>query len=309
MDNYTAFAETCIGANHVRRGIVCQDASIAVNDESYALAAVADGHGSPQYLRTDKGARLCVKSARECVDEFLKGLDNAAERLSSEKERRLIFSQFWRSIVSRWHDYAEADYRENPFTEEELDRVPADKSYYREKYANGDYLRAYGTTLILIAVTEEFAFGMQIGDGKCVAVGPDAEAWEPIPGDSRCYDCVTTSMSQDDAVLSGRFCYFAKEEIPPAIFIGSDGIDDSYGNDELLHSFYRGLALTFAQSGLDEGVRQLSEFLPGMTRKGSGDDVSAAGIICQSRLEQAEKSLLCAVEKGKNESLDDHSNA
>lgn len=302
MEKYSAFAETCIGASHLRRSIVCQDASIAVNKDNYSFAAVADGHGSPQYLRTDRGAQLCVKSAAECVEEFLRSLENAAEKLSSEKERRLIFSQLWRSIVSRWHEYAEADFRDNPFTGEELDRIPQDKCFYREKYIGGDYLRAYGTTLIMAVVTDEFAFGIQIGDGKCVAVGADAEVWEPIPADSRCYDCITTSMSQDDAVLSGRFCWFEKEKIPPAIFLGSDGIDDSYGDDELLYAFYRGLALTFAQSGLEEGVRQLSEFLPGMTKKGSGDDVSCAGIICLERLEKLEKALLDEVDKTKNDS-------
>lgn len=300
MENYSAFAKTFIGTNHIKRSIECQDFSIAVNNENYAFAAVADGHGSSQYLRTAKGAQLCIQSAAECIDEFLDKLENGSEKLSSKKERNLIFSQLWRSIVSKWHEYTEQDYNQNPFTEEELGNIPADKNNYLEKYLSGDYLRAYGTTLILTAVTDDFAFCMQIGDGKCVAIGDNAETWEPVPHDSRCYDYVTTSMSQDDAVLSGRFCYFERDKIPPALFVGSDGVDDSYGNDELLYAFYRGLALTFAQSGLDEGLNQLSEFLPEMTRKGSGDDISCAGIIWQKKLSEQSEILLKAVEDRKS---------
>ena len=296
MEKYAAFARTCIGASHLKRNIVCQDASLAVNGEKYVIAAVADGHGSPWYLRTDKGAQLSVKSAEECIKEFLDNLENAEERLGNEKERFVLFSQLWRSIVARWHEYAKADFMENPFTEEELDSIPEDRNYYREKYLSGDYLNAYGSTLITAAATESFAFCMQIGDGKCVAVGADGAAWEPVPWDSRCYDCVTTSICQEDAVLSGRFCYFDRESIPPAIFIGSDGVDDSYCSDEILYAFYQGLALTFAQSGVEESVRQLEAFLPEMSRRGSGDDMSAAGIINPAGLKAAEEKLLSIVE-------------
>lgn len=297
MKTYSSFAKTCIGANHVRRGIVCQDSSIAVNKENYSLAAVADGHGSPQYLRTDKGSQLCIKSAVECVDEFMNELESITEHLACENERETILLQLWRSIVSRWHSYTEEDSVKNPFSEEEFAVIPESKQYYKERYKGGDYIKAYGTTLILIVITENFAFGLQIGDGKCVALDDNAYAWEPIPADSRCYDCVTTSMSQDDAILSGRFCYFDKKNIPPAIFLGSDGIDDSYGNDEMLYAFYRGLALTFAQYGIDEGTSQLEKFLTDMTRKGSGDDVSCVGIINLERLNIASEAYLAAVEK------------
>lgn len=264
------------------------------------MAAVADGHGSPWYLRTDIGSQLCVQSAAECIDEFLCNLDNAEEILSSDKERSIVFSQLWRSIVSHWHEATESHFLENPFSEDEFSRIPEKKSYYLERYKNGDYLSAYGTTLILAVVTEKFAFIMQIGDGKCVVIGDDAEAWTPVPDDARCYDGVTTSMCQDDAVLSMRYCYFGHEEIPPAIFLGSDGIDDSYGNDELLCTFYRGLALTMVQSGSEEGKRQLAEFLPKMTEKGSGDDVSCAGIINLHKLCIAEKAILDKVMLVKN---------
>jgi hypothetical protein len=98
-------------------------------------------------------------------------------------------------------------------------------------------------------------------------------------------------MCQDDAVLSYRYHYFPKDEIPAAIFLGTDGIENSYWSKEQLYGFYRGLALTFSECGLDEGVRQLSAFLPEMTRRGSGDDVSVSGIIDNERLKAIEDML------------------
>lgn len=296
MKNYSAFAHSCIGESHIRRDMICQDSSLAENHGSYAFAAAADGHGSLQYLRTEKGSRFAVECAHECVNEFLESLEDAEEVLCDERQRGQLFDQLWRSIVSRWHDRAEKDFTENPFTEEELAKIPPRYAYYRDRYLSGDYIGAYGTTLAFAAVTEKFAFGAQIGDGKCVAVDSSGEAGEPIPDDPRCYANVTTSMCQDDAVLSARYFYYGADELPSAIFLGTDGIENSYAGREQLHAFYRGLALTFAENGLEEGVRQLEEFLPEMTRKGSGDDVSCAGIICLDELKKSSELLRAGVE-------------
>ena len=112
----------------------------------------------------------------------------------------------------------------------------------------------------------------------------DSNVFAPIPDDPRCYDNVTTSMCQDDAALSARFFYLPKGLMPAAIFLCTDGVENSYWNEEQLFGFFRGLALTIVENGLEESVRQLAEFLPAMTKKGSGDDVSCAGIVDIRRL-------------------------
>ena len=156
---------------------------------------------------------------------------------------------------------------------------------------SGRYIEAYGTTLAFAVVTENFALCMQIGDGSCVVLDENGEASEPVPEDPRCYDNVTTSMCQDDAALSYRYAYFPKDRIPPAIFLGTDGIENSYWSDEQLFGFYRGLALTFCECGIKDGVEQLKAFLPEMTRRGSGDDVSCSGVIDIERLKAIEDKL------------------
>jgi hypothetical protein len=295
MNKYSSFAQTSDGANHIRNNIVCQDYSMAINNDNYVFAAVADGHGSPHYLRTERGSKFAVECAFDCVSEFLESLREAEEIMEDEKQRDRLLDQLWRSIVSRWHSRTEADYQQEPFTPEELDRIPEQFGFYREKYMDGDFISAYGTTLAFIVTTDEFSFCGQIGDGKCVVIDSTGIASDPVPDDPRCFDNITTSLCQEDAVLSARFVYFPKDCIPPAIFIGTDGVQNSYWNIEQLHGFYRGLALTFAEYGMTEGEQQLADFLPEMTRKGSGDDVSVAGVVDLEALKAADSALKNAV--------------
>ncbi|MCR5602023.1 MAG: protein phosphatase 2C domain-containing protein [Ruminococcus sp.] len=285
MERYTSFAQTSIGASHISRGLICQDSSACVDREKYSFAAAADGHGSPCYLRTDRGSRFAVECAAECVSEFMEGLAEAEELLQDERQREELLNQLWRSIIARWHDVTEQDYLNDPFTEEELDRIPEDVfPGYRERYEEGEYIGAYGTTLVFAVVTDSYAFGAQIGDGKCVVIDCDSNIEAPIPDDPRCYENITTSMCQDDAALSARFFYLPKGMLPAAVFLCTDGVENSYWNEDQLFGFFRGLALTIVENGIEESVHQLSEFLPSMTKKGSGDDVSCAGIVHVRRL-------------------------
>ena len=295
MNKFSAFAQTSIGANHIHKHICCQDSAMAINNDDFVFAAVADGHGSPHYLRTERGSKFAVECAFDCVSEFLECLKDAGEIMDDPKQRDNLLDQLWRSIVSRWHSRTEADYKENPFTPEEYDKIPDEYGYYRDIYMSGDFISAYGTTLSFIAATEDFAFCGQIGDGKCVTIECSGIASDPVPDDPRCFDNITTSLCQEDAVLSARFVYFPKDCLPPAMFIGTDGVQNSYWNIEQLHGFYRGLALTFAEYGMTEGEQQLAEFLPEMTRKGSGDDVSVAGIIDLEALKASAETLKSVV--------------
>ena len=288
MENYSSFAYSCQGENHIKKGLECQDSSINISNSRYSFAAAADGHGSRCYFRSDRGSEFAVDSALKCVSKFLENLDEVEADIENETEREQLFTQLWRGIVADWHNTVEKDYHFEPFTEEELDGIPEQFAHYRERYNSGKHIDAYATTLAFAVVTDKFGFCMQIGDGSCIVLDNDGSAYEPVPEDPRCHDNVTTSLCQDDAAYAYRAVYFPKEYIPAVIFLGTDGVENSYCSKELLAGFYRGLALTFCEYGMDEGVRQLRSFLPEMTRKGSGDDVTCAGIIDMSRLKNME---------------------
>ena len=53
-----AFSEQ--GYNHIKSGKVCQDCSGHYADSSMAIIVVADGHGSDNYPRTDRGPKFAV---------------------------------------------------------------------------------------------------------------------------------------------------------------------------------------------------------------------------------------------------------
>jgi hypothetical protein len=61
--------------------------------------------------------------------------------------------------------------------------------------------------------------------------------------------------------------------------MGTDGIDDSYANTEEMYVLYRSILAIFAEHGRETGETEIQAFLPGLSRKGSGDDVSIAGIV------------------------------
>jgi hypothetical protein len=56
-----------------------------------------------------------------------------------------------------------------------------------------------------------------------------------------------------------------------------------YENKKHLANLYSTIAHNFAEEGFAKGEKQLEEFLPVLTEKGSGDDVSIAGIIKTGR--------------------------
>ena len=137
--------------------------------------------------------------------------------------------------------------------------------------------KAYGTTLICVCRTAEYWFGLQIGDGRCVCISDDDRVSEPIPWDDECEGKITTSLCDSDALE--KFRYYLGKEIPAAVFMGTDGIDDSYSNSDELYVLYRAVLAIFAEYGEERGKAELEEFLPSFSKKGSGDDVSVAGII------------------------------
>jgi hypothetical protein len=132
-------------------------------------------------------------------------------------------------------------------------------------------------------VTEEFSFGMQIGDGKCVVIDGNGTFAEPIPWDENCQMNVTTSICDSDAAEEFRFA--VSKNKPTAVFCGSDGIDDSYASTEELYALYRSVLKIFSEHGKEVGESEIKEYLPILTKRGSGDDVSIALIIDYQRLE------------------------
>lgn len=266
-----AFSEQ--GYNHIKADKVCQDSSGHYADDLMAIVVVADGHGSDNYPRTDRGSSFAVDATITAIREFVNTVEESAIDISVNSDS--YFEQLAKNILANWYAAVDADYKKYPFSEEELSKV-SDK--YKKRYLSGERKeKAYGTTLIAACQTKNYWFGMQIGDGKCVCISQDGSMSEPIPWDDDCQANITTSICDSDAIDEFRYCFL--KEPPIATLMGTDGIDDSYATSEEMYVLYRSILAIFAEHGRKKGESEIQEFLPGLSRKGSGDDVSIAGIV------------------------------
>lgn len=274
---YYVFSAVETGNNHKKVGKVCEDYADKYQDADISMCVVADGHGSDNYPRTCHGSKFAAQAACECLREFCR--DVSKEDLFG-KQQEEVFRQLEISILNTWYGYVDEHLKKHPIQADELLKV-SDK--YKEAYMAGRKLeKAYGTTLIVFAVTKNYSLGIQIGDGTCVVLDENGDFSVPIPEDPNCQLNVTTSICDSDAI--NEFRYFISEKAPVAVFCGSDGVEDSYSSIDEVYALYRSIASIFAEHGPEVGSKEVSEYLPILTRKGSGDDVSVSGIIDMRRI-------------------------
>lgn len=259
------------GASHIKKNKECQDASKSYYDEEMAIAVVCDGHGGNDYIRSAVGSSIAASIAERNIKDFVKSVDK--DELKRHTEQLIV--KLEGSIIGNWNEEIYQHYDQNPFTDEEIAILSskAQKKYLQEKRIES----AYGTTLIAVVVTPYYWFGIHIGDGKCVAISPDGRFLQPIPWDDKCFLNATTSICDTRALENFR--YFFSEKLPVAVFVGSDGVDDCFKNDQQLNNLYKTVLYSFTTSEFDAALSDLRDYLPRLSAKGSGDDVSVAAVL------------------------------
>lgn len=253
-DMMRTFSVTQTGASHTAVNRPCQDYSLSVFCPDYAIAIVADGHGGDAYFRSDRGSRFAAESARDVLAQFLSATKNMTALPEGGWQRQLASA-----IISEWQQRISKDYQQEPFD------------------TSTRWQKAYGTTLIAAVRTERLFMGMQIGDGRCVAIDAQGAATQPIPWDNRCFLNRTTSLCDADALNEFRFC-LKKRKLPCSIFVGTDGVEDCFAGIQGLYEFYQ-LLYSNLVSDFDASVNELEHYLPSLSEQGSKDDISIAGIL------------------------------
>ena len=275
------FHHTCIGSSHLASGRPCQDASYSETSDRMSIAIVSDGHGGAIHSRSDVGAQLAIFAAQGVIENHpLSDWENPDKRQELLKE-----------IVNTWTVLTIDHYYDN-LTEQEIAQLPL---FPDVEQSIRNITTLYGCTLMAACVHPEGWFAFQIGDGKCVAIHPlqiDLDfpennskflipnsklVTEPVPDDERCFLNMTTSLCDPDAANEFRFCGGDKNTTPVAIFLGSDGIDNSWGTEEALYNFYIEV-LKHCTSAADV-THDLEESLPQLSQAGSHDDMSVAAIV------------------------------
>lgn len=283
---------TCQGASHIVAGKVCQDASWSSTDDGVTIAIVSDGHGGARYFRSDVGSQMAVDATRDCVADFVKNADGNlfagkpftqkqaisseadTQNLTKDTETDKALRHLFASIIYTWHAKIEKHAQENPISDAE--RQAVDPSHV-SAFEKGEGLeKTYGCTLMCCVVTPSYWFAFHVGDGKCIAFSEGGNWSEPIPWDERCFLNKTTSLCDSAALDEFRYCYEGDGQFPLAVILGSDGMDDSFGETENMVNFYVQVLKLIVRQGHDAALNEIKETLPELSKKGSQDDMSMA---------------------------------
>lgn len=283
---------SCQGESHKATNKVCQDYSFSEINDRLAIAIVCDGHGGARYFRSDVGAKFATDITKDCVTTFIDNIDkklfqdaaftqvyalnteienyNFAKKTKVDIAMRQLFS----SIIYRWQEKILEHAHDNPLTEAE--RTSLVPRYVTEFESQQSLEKTYGCTLMCYVQTKDYWIAFHVGDGKCIAFDHEGKWSEPIPWDDRCFLNKTTSLCDADALDEFRYCYQGNGEFPVAIFLGSDGIDDSFGETTNMVNFYAQVVKMLAKESIDESMATIESTLPELSAKGSQDDMSIA---------------------------------
>jgi hypothetical protein len=265
------------GASHARSGAGNQDAIGWIPAEGAGAGVaitVADGHGSAKSFRSAAGARLAVEVSQGLAAELLSApggntaLSWVKDRLEQDAPRRIV--REWRALVA-------ADLNGMPLTEAELAVLRDREGAKAQALVESDPYLAYGTTLITAVAAPSFMAFWQIGDGDALTVTA-AGAGRPLAGDERLIANETTSLCSADAWRLFRVAVFGTPA--PLIMVSTDGLGNSFRDDEGYFRFGVDILRMLSGEGADAVAGRLDDWLGEMTRAGSGDDISLA-IACR----------------------------
>lgn len=292
---YHMYAGTASGPKYIEKGWECQDRSETLAFDGTQIILVADGHGSGDCFRSDVGAQLAIESAIIQTWRY--------RASDTPGDSRYVFSdraieQFKHSIWNEWRQEVKKHWNKKKNIQRYLGegeiRYESVSEKYKRRYERDNrgcserYLyTAYGTTLLLAISSGKQILVLQIGDGTCAVLKQNGEFCCPVEADEDNCLNVVVSICEDDAYKKIRHavldCDEKSGDMPVAIFLSSDGLDDCYPvyeNENYLYKLYSIIVESILRNGFDATEEEITdELLPGLTARGSKDDISVAYLI------------------------------
>lgn len=257
----------------------------------YVYIAAADGHGDSACFRSAKGAEFAVMAVRYICK-------SVAEKYPIERLfEPPVVAALAKEFVSVWNTLVHVDVSASPFSESELASV--ENARRAEQFRAGRQVElAYGTTLLGAFFCGDGWFAFQIGDGTLTIKDKNGGFSQPVPADERCFMNQTTSMCDENAASEIRF--YVSTDLPQAVFCATDGLDGSFNTREQLTDFYTKLLWLYdeyifdACAGCEKkrcsrecrnalAEEEIASYLPTLSSRGSGDDISLAICLCRDR--------------------------
>jgi hypothetical protein len=226
-------------------------------------------------LKSKNGARLKYADLGESQQEIVRQNKAYVENFPKVKRQQTFLSGFFHDICNNWYSAINRDFEENPLSEKE-----------KALLGENNKEKAYGCTLLAYLRTPLFWLAFQIGDGKILICDRDLRWTEPVPWDCRCFLNLTTSLCDSSHPWDEfRFAFNGNGFFPIGVYLGSDGVDDSWGTPDKLKNFYSQVTQILVESDdLIKSQSELLEYLKELSIKASHDDISIASTLYLSEL-------------------------
>lgn len=255
------------GASHIRNGRECQDSlKKVVKDSGAVILSVADGHGSDSCPYSRNGSFSAVNVFCKIMEDYLDTYDGQPEMLFTFLKREgdtKIAQEIeaeWKRRILRLHTRCK---REMSF----------DEKGNKDREA---VYKLYGSTLLGLVITEDFLFAFQLGDGDIVKVS-ESGVYNVIEAD-KILGTETHSISKAEAWKKAITLIRRREEneqLPVMYMLSSDGLSNSYKNDEEFQKTCMDYYALLKEYGVKAVSGQLKTWLQETSEMGSGDDITA----------------------------------
>lgn len=290
---YKGFSRSVMGASHEKKGIVCQDSSAFKVSEHYAVAVVADGHGSKKHFRSNIGSQAAVDATLETIERFYENPEEFEKNFP--KYHDMIIRNIEKQIISNWNWRIMKHLEENPVT------VVEKKPFTNEEFEAISPESYYGSTLIVAVAGKNFTFGVQIGDGSLVTVFDDGTTIMPMDYEEANPANITASICNNMAATMFDSFYIENKKLVAA-YASTDGLYTSFGSDNDFRDYHTIITSQLADFGVFE--QAVIKNLEKRSHYGTEDDVSLSCVYDVEALEANIENLKNKVAENKQAAID-----
>jgi hypothetical protein len=314
----------------------------------FSLVCVSDGHGSSPHFLSDKGAEFAIQAAVELlaasIDKVLDAMD-ASEYKKANKNLAKSYVKRWNRKCFEYlcsvdlddlkEKVKELEARETDITKRYLDELHDLKKLAKDfneivsknpmlteenqkeignlvnEFSKLSLKEIFGCTSVVYFQAKDSSkwYAFKIGDSDLFVDFGDGFS-KPIKDDPKCFLNETTSLCNSKA--SDSFCFPEEQfldKVPVSVFASTDGVSNSFSSEEYLSRFYSQIQFSFDEDGEFIGERDIKNYIPELSEKGSGDDVTIAGIVTydnsiEARTKRRENAKVLADTYFKNQEWD-----
>ncbi len=250
------------------------------------ILSVADGLGSFEFFRSDRGSKFAIQAAIEAGRSLIKDFPVLTDSIKD-----VIRDKFCKTFVDLWMELVIKDYEDDPPDRSLVEATEKRVSFFLQN-AEGEerdkqkkaYLTAYpySTTSITLIATAQYLIVVQIGNGDIVMIESDGQVSRPFLPILQDIGVLTLAIPQCWKLFDIFYRETFSAALPAAIFLSTDGYSNSYEYDfeKFLTSVFHNFFLTYEREAIQDGI---NTFLDRISTEGDGDDTTI-GILYDAAL-------------------------